>query len=237
MSSIRMLSLNIEGKRHLERVQAFLQRELFDVIVLQEVFEEDIHSIEKVVGSDSLFMTAMTKLEGKPWGNLVLCHIPKHRYISKYYVGSKEEIHEHIKERPFDQCKSYVGVEFEHEGSFYRLLGTHFTWSPKGEPSDLQREELTKLFSVLDELDHFVIAGDFNTPRGTEIFDTIAKKYKDNIPPEVTTTIDGNFHKAGHLQYVVDGMFSTPEYAVHNVKVVDGLSDHCGIIAEIEKLG
>jgi hypothetical protein len=77
------------------------------------------------------------------------------------------------------------------------------------------------------------MCGDFNAPRGRLIFDRIATKYKDNIPPYVTTTIDKNIHHAGDLQLVVDGLFSTSKYEVRSVQVLDGLSDHCAIIGEV----
>lgn len=234
MSPIKLLCLNIEGKRHLERIVPFLRNNHFDVVMLNEVFEDDIPLFSDLLATNYIFAPALTK-SGVRWGNLALCMLPDHKYSKTYYVGSEESIKEYDHSVPFDQCKSFVGIEFTADNRDYRLLSTHFTWSPKGEPSDLQREELRYLYGKLDELPHFVISGDFNTPRGTEIFDNLASKYKDNIPPEVTTTIDGNFHKAGHLPYVVDGLFSTDDYLIQNVKVIDGLSDHCAVTAEIER--
>ena len=94
-------------------------------------------------------------------------------------------------------------------------------------------QDLKVLFELLENIPEFILCGDFNAPRGTAIFDSIAEKYKDNIPQDISTTIDKNLHKAGDLQLVVDGLFTTPEYKVDSIKILDKLSDHCAILATI----
>lgn len=89
------------------------------------------------------------------------------------------------------------------------------------------------LLKFLSEIPEFILCGDFNAPRGGIIFDTIASKYKDNIPSEINTTIDKNLHKAGDLKLVVDGLFTTPSYQITSIKIIDSLSDHCAILANI----
>lgn len=80
----------------------------------------------------------------------------------------------------------------------------------------------------------FVLVGDFNAPRGGPIFDRLAAVYTDWIPHEVRTTIDPVLHRAGDLQIVVDGLFSTSSYRASGVEVLCGVSDHCAISARIE---
>jgi hypothetical protein len=74
-----------------------------------------------------------------------------------------------------------------------------------------------------------------NAPRGKESFSRLAKKYKDNIPPEYKTSIDQNLHKVKGIQFMVDGLFTTPSYKASDVKLVDGVSDHMAVVAEITK--
>ena len=69
-----------------------------------------------------------------------------------------------------------------------------------------------------------------------EAFDRIARKYKDNIPKKYKTSLDQNLHRVKGLQYMVDGLFTTPGYKASNVKLVDGVSDHVAIVADIEKV-
>jgi len=133
-------------------------------------------------------------------------------------------------------AKVLTSVEIEKGGATFRVATTHFTWSEKGEASDLQKEDLGKLFPLLEGLREFVLCGDFNAPRGRTTFDAIAAKYKDNIPLEYTTSIDGSMHRAGNLPYMVDGLFTTPEYQASNVALNSGVSDHLAITATIHKI-
>ena len=68
------------------------------------------------------------------------------------------------------------------------------------------------------------------------MFARIAKKYKDNIPPHYVTSLDRKLHRAGHLELMVDGLFSTSEYLLDHVELRSGVSDHCAIIAELSRL-
>jgi len=91
------------------------------------------------------------------------------------------------------------------------------------------------LCAVLETLGDFVLAGDFNAPRGKEIFSLLAERYTDNIPQKYTSSIDGTLHKAGPLPYMIDGIFSTPLYEVVDVEMVCGVSDHCAFKAFVTK--
>ena len=110
---------------------------------------------------------------------------------------------------------------------------THFTWNADGKADNYQRKDLKALFAILNDFPEIVFCGDLNTPRGGEIFNTIAKRYKDNIPEKYKTSIDSNFHQAGHLMCMVDALFSTFHFNIKNVKLVSGLSDHYAVIANV----
>jgi endonuclease/exonuclease/phosphatase family metal-dependent hydrolase len=78
-----------------------------------------------------------------------------------------------------------------------------------------------------------ILCGDFNAPRGREIFSRLAKRWHDNVPLHYVTSIDPKLHRAGPLQLMVDGVFSTTDYRVRNVVLHQGVSDHCAITADI----
>ena len=63
----------------------------------------------------------------------------------------------------------------------------------------------------------------------------LAGRLRDNIPPPVTTSIDGPLHRAGDLGLMVDGMFTTQGYEAREVRVVDGVSDHCALVATVAR--
>ncbi|MDQ5951411.1 MAG: hypothetical protein QG639_692, partial [Patescibacteria group bacterium] len=122
-------------------------------------------------------------------------------------------------------------------GEEYRIATTHFTWSPAGNTTDAQREDFARLKAILLQYKDLVLCGDFNAPRGREMFSSFESLYKDNVPKEVTTTIDKDLHYAGdkNLQLVVDSIFTTPHYQVSEVKMLSGVSDHLGIFGVLSK--
>ena len=95
---------------------------------------------------------------------------------------------------------------------------------------------ISRLLELLAARGPFVLTGDFNAPRGRESFDRLSAAYRDAIPPEVTTTLDRPFHRNRDIpDYVVDGLFSSREISVSTVAVHSGLSDHCGITANLNR--
>ena len=110
---------------------------------------------------------------------------------------------------------------------------THFTWTGDGKVDGQQRVDLERMFEILDNIPEIVLCGDFNAPRGGEIFNSLSERFTDYIPKHYTTSIDGNLHYAGDLKVMVDGLFSTPHYTARNTKLVCGVSDHCAVVSEI----
>src|SRR5258708_36372804 len=132
--------------------------------------------------------------------------------------------------------RSVQWVRVEKGEEKYTVANTHFTWAPNGETSDLQREHFKKLMEILDGVkDLSVLCGDFNAPRGSDIYTKLSQKFTDNIPAEVTSTLDPQLHRVGDKQLVVDGMFTGNGYAAENVQVMCGVSDHCAVVGELEK--
>jgi len=152
---------------------------------------------------------------------------------SAYYRGTTETIPIIPEGNPTNTNQVILETTVLKNQKEYRLINTHFTWTPDGQDTPLQHQDLKNLMQLLQQFPDFILCGDFNAPRGRVIFDAIASKYKDNIPSHITTTIDKNLHRAGDLQLVVDGLFSTPKYHVESVELFDGLSDHYAISAKI----
>jgi len=59
---LKIISLNIEGRKHLSRVMPFFEREKPDVICLQEIYESDFEKIEKETGMKGIFEPTVLKL-------------------------------------------------------------------------------------------------------------------------------------------------------------------------------
>ena len=219
-SSLKIACLNIESDRHLDRVVPFLKKEEPDIVLLQEVLFKDIPYLEEVLQMKSV-STVLNLLEwgGVPQnsGLVTFSTLPIINTHSAYYKGNKDQLllvyegeaAETVAEKT---SRAILVTDIVKDGQQYRLVNTHFTWSPEGQATDEQHQNLKILFQLLSPLSDFILCGDFNAPRGRAIFDAIASRYKDNIPLHVTTTIDKNLHRAGDLQLVIDGFFTTPQF-------------------------
>jgi len=241
-ASLTFVSVNIERSKHLDLVLPFLAKRNAEVVCIQELMERDIPLFEKILGMKSTF-APMTQhpAEGAPgiMGIGIFSLLPMRRMSAIYYVGNANDIPDHEVKNEYNRQSVNHAVlmcELEKEAELCTIATTHFTWTPNGDATDDgQRRDVSKLLEVLGHTKEFVLSGDFNAKRGGEIFTQIAEKYKDAIPREYTSSIDGNIHRSGALPYMVDGLFTTAAYAASNVELVSGVSDHCAIVATITK--
>lgn len=244
MPSLKLITLNIEGDKHLDRNLPFFQKESPDVLCLQEVLEKDVSTIKNALGMEGEFFPLLYINEengsgfppGNAWGILILTKAIDYTMTAKFYAKIPgKELPNFGYMNPNACHRGILALETTIDGIFFRIITTHFTWTPDGEASDLQREHLSSLTQILKEFTEFVLVGDFNAPRGKEIWNKLAILYKDNLPLPETSTLDSTLHRVHGIQLVVDGIFSTPEYILSNVHTVEGVSDHKAIVAMIRK--
>jgi hypothetical protein len=245
--ALKLVSLNIERSKHLDLVLPFLKSQNADVVCLQELMEYDISAFEEIVGP--CFFTPATRHPAEGRGALMgtgICtRLPVIHKGTRYYWGSAESLTDfditNAIRKHETESHAVAFCDIERGEQVFRVATTHFTWTPDGRPDDFQRQDMRKLCDILERLGVFVLCGDFNAPRGGEIFSMLAVKYEDNVPPEYKTSIDVNLHRAGKIasekmdKKMVDGLFSTPEYTVSNVELLSGVSDHMAIIATIAR--
>ena len=202
---VKLVSLNIEMDKHLQRVLPFLQAEHPDVACLQEIFEKDMRTMEEALGMKGHFeavsVVDVSYVDGKrcpdeelakkgPQGIGFFTKLPVHLSGVEYYHGKPGEVPRHS----VDYSRFFLWRQVEKEGELFTIGTTHFTWTPDGNTSDEQAEDVTKLFRVLEQFPEIAFCGDFNAPRGREIWGEIAKRYKDNIPQEYVSSIDPVLH-------------------------------------------
>lgn len=234
---LKIISLNIEQDNHFERIVPFLKEQKPDIILFQEIFEKDLSYFEHEMGMSSIFTGLNYMYQGDKLlqlGIATFSALPRINHNIAYYRHSAESLPTIKQGEPEKMARAILVTEFTKDAEKYCLVNTHFTWSPNGCPNNQQILDLEILFKLLEKIPHFLLCGDFNAPRGTAIFDAIAQKYKDNIPNYISTTIDKNLHCAGDLNLVVDGLFTTSQYHVDSVEIVNELSDHCAIVAQIK---
>lgn len=238
---IKLVSLNMEMNRHLDAVLSFLASERPDIVCLQELLERDMERLEQTLDLRGRFepMAALKsplfaqELQGLPFGLAMLSRYPA-AYDVSYYAGNRTSLPDCV--TGYEGNKLLLTGLFQIEGRAYRAGTTHFTWTPDGNASDEQRRDLAALFGVLGAFPDIFFCGDFNAPRGREIWQTLASRYTDNIPPEYASSIDPKLHYAEGLRVMVDGLFSTPEYLISDVRLVEGLSDHKAVVGTIRRV-
>lgn len=236
--SLSLVSLNVEASRHLDRVIPFLNGRRPDVACLQEVMATDLPRLTRETGMQAVFasMRYLNVQDGPETPQLGLAILSKESPDSweQLPYGDFHDVR-FLDVHPNDPHTHTVLLTARFGP--YCVSTTHFTWTSDGEANTEQSINLERLLALTMRNKEFVLCGDFNAPRGKEIFDALAGRLTDNVPASALTSIDGNLHRAGHLQLMVDGLFSTPGYAVDKVEVVDGVSDHCAIVGTVQALG
>lgn len=238
------LSLNIEGSKHLELVETLIRKHLPDIVTLQEVHEQDVPRLAEARGYAHRFesMASYTHNESGIAMRKGLLIMWEHSLVLEdlqaypYVIAPDAEDASVVLRGPNQRNRILLVAELMKDGKQYRFATTHFTWTHNSSVDDAQREGLKKLLAILSRYDDergVILSGDFNAPRGREIWDTLARKYHDNIPEDIETTLDQTLHRVKGLMCVVDGLFTTLGYTVSDVEIVDGVSDHKAILVKI----
>lgn len=251
---MKLISLNIEGHRHLhQRVISFLVEQQPDVVCLQEVFGVDFPHLKHALQMDGLFVpmsmveeTSMHQSHALgEMGVAILSNDPEAQFDQVYYVTKKEHLRNGLPifffngdPNSINRAVVWVTLPGKSNEKPITVATTHFTWSVKGSYTPEQETDLRAMLEVTKQLPPHILCGDFNSPRipsEKNVFSQLAELYTDNIPPEYTTSLDEAWHKAGKLELMVDGLFSTPgAFKFYNTHLVSGVSDHKAVVTEIE---
>lgn len=238
----RLISLNVERSRHLDRILPLLERLEPDVACLQELVPGDIPAISARTGLRHAHFAQMTvhPSDGLPFGVGILARRPFTTTDLVPYAGGGDGamlFDRTTEESKLATCR-YLAVRatVADEGGPLVVATTHFPWTPDGEARPFQTAAVERLIAGLGG-GPLVLTGDFNAPRGGAIFGALARTWSDCIPPHVTTSIDPVLHRAGPLELMVDGLFVTPDYHAADVAMHAGVSDHQAISATIRRAG
>lgn len=241
---MKFISCNIEGNRHLEaRLLPFFQAEAADVLCLQEVFAVDLPLLEAATGLQSIFVPQAQVTQVNPhlparglWGVAILA--PEFvSWQAENYIGTAAVVPEFFANNdPNSMNRVLLSAQVKVAGEVFQIATTHFTWSGEGIVNDEQRRAYARLLPLLEGFKELLFCGDLNTPRGYELWDDLALRYLDNIPASIDTTVDKNLHKSGFdIRLVIDAMFSSPAYAISDVRVVPNTSDHMAVVAQVKR--
>ena len=240
---IRFASINIEGDAHLDSVISFLKDFNPDVVCFQEIIEASIPLFERELGLKGYFMPVTTHNvrpfdSTSPLGTFgvgLFSKLSVSEISRDYYAGGVGDVPKFVEGKTDETIwRALLRVTVGKDSERYVVAVTHFTWTPDGSTSDKQREDLKKMLAITEKFPELILCGDFNAPRGREIFGLLSEKYKDNIPPQYLSSLDRELHRIGkQKQLMVDGLFTTPHYKAEEVRLSEGVSDHMAVTALI----
>lgn len=248
----KLLQLNVEADNHLERIKPFIAEENPDIICLQEVFREDVIWL---VGTEFQVEFMPTCLKPRKDGSLayrgtaICTRTPAWKVVRDYYFQPNttfipaDDMDSESKRKTY--WNGVIGVTIDDNGQDITVFTTHFTWTPKGLSDEYQAQDMKRLLAYMAEMEPHIICGDFNIPRKQNaMYPILAAHYTDNVPPEIETSIYVPLHRMKDdpveskriAEFMVDYVFSTPgAYNVTNVQMRANVSDHYGIVANIER--
>lgn len=237
---VRVMSLNVELSRHLHRFVPFVRSFAPDVLCLQEVVESDAEAIADGTGLRCVHFAAMARHDGipgdAPFGVAIFSRVAVSETRTEVYAGGGDGQIFLDRTTPESRVATsrYVlaSARLAFDGVAFDLATTHFPWTNNGQASDFQFAAVDRLIALASGRP-IVLMGDFNAPRGGPVFGRLAEALADNIPAAARTTIDPQLHRAGPLELVVDGLFTSPHYEALDVRLHAGLSDHQAVSAAI----
>jgi hypothetical protein len=241
LPTISLACINIELSLHLDEVCEFLSRRKPEVVCIQELYETDIDRLSTALGGAARVFVPMSRRTDADllMGIAIFSRLDITYKSAEFYRGSPDFVprFDPLSSETKSKTQNHLilACDVEKDSAQFRIATTHFTWTPNGQADDIQRRDLKVLLSRLNVLGEFVLCGDFNFPRGSELFTIMSDRFKDNIPTRYTTSIDPTFHRAGALELMVDGLFSTPGCCVSNVELHSGVSDHCAITGLVSR--
>ena len=168
-STIKLISVNIEKHRHIDRVLPFLKRENPDIICFQEILETDFPMFLKKMGFTGYFVPMSTFLiasvsssEKIGSGLAIMSKFPLEIEVHHYW-GSMESVPEHIHGNIPDSYNRMllVGKLTKNKDKF-SIGNTHFTWSKDGLVDDYQKRDIVKLMDILAKYPEIIFCGDMN---------------------------------------------------------------------------
>lgn len=248
---MKLVSLNIEGLKHLDRVLPFIRREEPDILGLQEVPESVVREVE-ALGYDVRFAPMVVRTHGEallPEGVLygVRTETAKLLDVRIHYLIQPQGTFQ-----DFNPEEEYFGVNnacifgnIAVNGEEYTIGITHFAWTKHGPvPSSAQHRAMEKLLAIIPAEGPHILCGDFNIPRDQNpLYGTLTEHYTDAVPRSYASSMDPTLHKLAGVKelkemftsFMVDYVFTQPPYRAENVRLEFDLSDHAGVIADILK--
>lgn len=237
---MQLFSLNMEGDKHLPRVQALIEKVSPDCICLQEAPEFFVNDLKKI-GYHTTFAPLTIRERGDPSfveGVAIATKTTPLNTNVHYYHKPHPDPVLFIKANYRDTMAKAI-VTASVDG--LQIATTHFTWTERGEiPNTYQLEDIGLILDHLKTLPPHVLVGDLNIPRfHNPLYECLIERYSDSIPLSYQSSLDATLHRAGsdperaHLftSFMVDHLLLQAPITATDVSLIFGVSDHAAITA------
>lgn len=245
---MKLISLNMEGRKHIDLIEPFLSDEAADVVCLYEAPKGYQHALLEHGYRYTSFAPVLIRDDQGPAYEEGVIIASRHQFTvqAEYYRHSAENIVLETKSPNTDTAHPLLTATISIDNSSYIIAATHVMVTANGRSDEDQRKGIDKLLSILDAKPPHVLCGDFNMPRGVnDQYERFTPRYQDAVPAKYTSSLDANLHRLGAKRsqlsdpifdaYMVDYVFTQAPYTAHNVRLQFGVSDHAAIVATISK--
>src|SRR3989344_3284179 len=154
-AQLKLACINIEKSKHLDGVTKFLLESDFEVVCVQEMFQRDIERLTAAFPEATCQFAPMTlrATENPPevLGVGIFSRLPVKKRNTLYYHGHPESLPEssQLLGNFNESNRVLLSCDIEKDGLTFRVCTTHFTWTPDGEATKLQHDDMAALLNVL----------------------------------------------------------------------------------------
>jgi len=238
---MKIVSINIEKDAHLEKVASFVEREQPDVVCMQEIMGDRMPYFSEKMGMVGTFVPFVILknwdglLDGRVMGVAVFTREP-HVVLGIHYYQGTEGVLQNLDRAAdlYEVHRSTARAVLVVKVNEYVIGTTHFTYTPDGEPDKEQESCLERMLQLTSQYDNLLLCGDFNIPRPNKLYKRLQEEFTDNISQRYDSSLDSQLHRVKGLKNMVDYMWSRGGYKVEDVYFMEGVSDHCAVIASVE---
>lgn len=245
---LKLISLNIEGPRHYSTVFPFIANENPDVLCLLEAPYE-MRTFLQEKGYKTTFAPMCRRTFGETEhviGIILASKLPQKTHLYYYWQSPKGAPATYDPKHPaLSVSNAYLMATILDNGVEYNIATTHVMDTGNGAPDKHQEKGISLLIKALSKEPPHIICGDFNMPRHhNHLYERFTKLYCDEIPQHYQSSLDRNLHRLGNEKidepifdkFMVDYIFSKPQYEVSDVRLEFGISDHAAVVAHIAKV-
>ena len=149
---MKLISLNVEGKKHESTALPFIEAEQADVVCLQEVPEDWCEKLE-LLGYKTTFAPMVIRNKSETYTEGILFasrHL--HEVSVEYYHRSQAEVTGYDKENRELMAHAVISGTVNIHQEEFLLATTHIMVTPDGLANDHQVHGITKLLQILSTI-------------------------------------------------------------------------------------